>query len=296
MSAEDDMTDEARSKDDDERGSPAPDEARSKDDDKAGAPGPDDARSNDDDEELPREPDEGDDDEPGPPPKPAIAPKASLSIAIAVTIATGGVVRYAFAAEQAGSAGMLVAMAAGYAPFAALAVWAMHKEGRLSEIKPQRGDLAFGALLAGVMYGAAMAVRQLALASDSPRSWWIARIYLQLGDPSNNRMLYVGLAVLAVAVLEEIVWRGLVMRSLRAPFGPMRAWLFSSVLYALSHVPTLHLLEHPVAGPNPLVVIAALGGGLVWGHLYNRMGRLGPSLFAHAIFTWAIVDFPLWRP
>ena len=53
-----------------------------------------------------------------------------------------------------------------------------------------------------------------------------------------------------------------------------------------------------LAGAVSLLVLvaAALGGGLVWGHLYNRTGRLGPSLFAHALFSWAIVDFPLWRP
>ena len=28
----------------------------------------------------------------------------------------------------------------------------------------------------------------------------------------------------------------------------------------------------------------------------NRTGRLVPSLFAHGLFSWAIVDFPLWRP
>lgn len=276
MSAEDDVTDEARSKGDDTDPRAGDEEPRDPDDE-AGA----------DDEGA---------EEPGPPPKPAIAPRSALPIALAVTIATGAVVRYAFAAEQAGSWGMLVAMAGGYAPFAALAVWVMRKEGRLSEIVPRRGDLAFGALLAGVMYGGAMAVRQLALDPTSPRSWWIARIYLQLGDTSNNRMLYVGLAVLVIAVLEELAWRGLVMRALRSLLGPMRAWLLSSALYAIAHLATVSLLAHPHAGPNPLVVIAALGGGLVWGHLYNRMDRLGPSLFAHAIFTWAIVDFPLWRP
>jgi hypothetical protein len=26
-----------------------------------------------------------------------------------------------------------------------------------------------------------------------------------------------------------------------------------------------------------------------------RIGRLGPSLFSHAIFSWAVVEFPLWR-
>ncbi len=228
---------------------------------------------------------------------PALPPKVALPIALLVTIVAAVVLRFAFAAEQAGSWTMLVAMGGAYVPFAALAIHLLRKEGAIAtELRPKRGDLSFGAVVAGLMYGAAMAVRQLTLGADTPRSWWVARIYLQLGDTSNNRMIYVGLAILVVAAIEELVWRGLVMRLLLRPLGPLRAWLLSSVLYGLAHVGTISLLAHPVAGPNPLVVVAALGGGLVWGHLYNRTGRLGPSLFAHALFTWAIVDFPLWRP
>jgi membrane protease YdiL (CAAX protease family) len=228
---------------------------------------------------------------------PALPPKAALPIALCITVVVGLVVRFAFQAEQAGSWTMLIAMAGVHVPFAALAVVLLVKDGQLAdELRPRRGDLTFGFLAALLMYGAAMAGRQIFLGPDSPRSWWVARIYLQLGDMSNNRMIYVGLAVFVIAMMEELVWRGLVMRTLRGPLGPIRAWLLSSVLYGAAHATTISLLAHPVAGPNPLLVAAALGGGLVWGHLYNRTGRLGPSLFAHALFSWAIVDFPLWRP
>lgn len=228
---------------------------------------------------------------------PAIPPKAALPLALVVTLVIGLVVRFAFHADQAGSWTMLLAMLGAQLPFVALALFVLTREGKLTpELRPHRGDLTFGFLVALLMYGAAMAARQVFLGPDTPRSWWVARIYLQLGDMSNNRMLYVGLAVLIIAALEELVWRGLVMRTLRPSLGPLRAWLLSSVLYAAAHATTLTLLAHPVAGPNPLLVAAAFGGGLVWGHLYNRTGRLTPSICAHALFSWAIVDFPLWRP
>lgn len=228
---------------------------------------------------------------------PALPAKAALPIAVGVTVAVALVLRYAFHPDRAGTWAMLLALFAVYAPLAVLAIYAILKEGRAAaELRPRGGDLSFGALVGGLLFGAVMAGRQLVFAPDSPQNWWIARIYLQLGDLSNNRILWVGLAVLVIAVLEEIVWRGLVMRSLRAPFGPVRAWILSSALYAVAHVGTISLLAHPVAGPNPLVVGAALVCGLVWGHLYNRTGRLVPSLFAHGLFSWAIVDFPLWRP
>ncbi|MBK8254554.1 MAG: CPBP family intramembrane metalloprotease [Polyangiaceae bacterium] len=227
---------------------------------------------------------------------PAIPPKFALPVAVAVTAAVFVCVRFAFAAEQAGTWSMLVSMLAVNVLFAAIAIAVLAREKALvAELRPRQGDLSVGAFVAALMYGAGLAGRQLFLGADSPRSWWVARIYLQLGDTANNRMLYVGAAVFVIAALEELTWRGLVMRSLRPAIGPARAWLFSSVLYGLAHASTLTLLAHPVAGYNPLLVAAAFGGGIVWGHLYNRTGRLVPGMFAHALFSWAIVDFPLWR-
>jgi uncharacterized protein len=229
--------------------------------------------------------------------KPALSPRLALPVSLLVTIVSAFALRYAFHPDQAGTWGMLLVLFAVYAPCAAVAIVLMRREGMLAEeLKPRNGDLTFGALIAGVMYVAGMGARQFLLSADSPRNWWVVRLYLQLGDTANNRMLYVGMAVFVIAVLEELTWRGLVMRSLRQAFGPLRAWLLSSVLYAVSHVATISLLAHPVAGPNPLLVAAALGCGLVWGHLYNRAGRLLPCLFAHGLFSMAIVDFPLWRP
>ena len=59
-----------------------------------------------------------------------------------------------------------------------------------------------------------------------------------------------------------------------------------ALLYALAHVPTLFTLADPSAGKNPLLVLAALGGGLCWSFLVERTGRLLPSLLAHAVFSY----------
>ena len=68
------------------------------------------------------------------------------------------------------------------------------------------------------------------------------------------------------------------------------------MLYALAHLPTVLLLRDPFAGPNPLVVLAALGCGLVWGLIVARTGRLPVAIFSHALFTWCVaIQFPLWR-
>ena len=77
---------------------------------------------------------------------------------------------------------------------------------------------------------------------------------------------------MAVAALEEISWRGFVYSLLEERLGTRRAWPATAVLYALAHLPTVFLLRDPFAGPNPLVVLAALGCGLVWGLIVARTG------------------------
>jgi hypothetical protein len=102
--------------------------------------------------------------------------------------------------------------------------------------------------------------------------------------------------VVVVAALEEISWRGYVYPILEERLGTRRAWPATAFLYALAHVPTMFLLKDPFAGPNPLVVIAALGCGLVWGLVVARTGRLPVAIISHVLFTLAIaIHFPLWR-
>ena len=86
------------------------------------------------------------------------------------------------------------------------------------------------------------------------------------------------------------------MRSLELSFGTRRALVVSALLFGAAHTPTMFLLADPVAGYNPLIVMAAVGCGLVWGAIYWRTSRLMPAIFSHALFSWAIVEMPIWRP
>jgi membrane protease YdiL (CAAX protease family) len=49
------------------------------------------------------------------------------------------------------------------------------------------------------------------------------------------------------------------------------------------------------SGLNPILPLAALGAGLVWGAMARRFGRLVPSIVSHVLFDWCIVVmFRLW--
>jgi membrane protease YdiL (CAAX protease family) len=101
-------------------------------------------------------------------------------------------------------------------------------------------------------------------------------------------------AVIAAAVAEELVWRGMVTQLLAERVGSRMAWVWAAVLYALAYAPTMWALRSS-AGLNPLLVGAALGAGLLWGAMARAFGRLAPGVLAHALFDWAVVMmFPLW--
>lgn len=233
------------------------------------------------------------------PPTPApipVPPRQAVALAFGVTLATAAVVHYAFDPVRAGQGAMLSAIGAFYALLTAVAVVRLHRRGELLQrFRPMSGDVALGALTAGVLYGAARIVLLLLAGHGSPREAWVVRLYLQIGDTETAGRWVVGGVVFAVAALEEIVWRGLVMRTLEDALGAKRALLYAALLFALAHLPTAYLLRDPMAGPNPLILLAALGCSVVWGALALRTGRLAPSLLAHALFSWSVIEFPLWR-
>jgi membrane protease YdiL (CAAX protease family) len=112
-----------------------------------------------------------------------------------------------------------------------------------------------------------------------PLSWLIGQ--RDVGKPARelaaqaHGVPYVGfaLAVAVVApVVEELFFRGLVLRSLERRVGTAWAVVGSAVAFGLAH---FELLQLP----------ALVGVGVVCGVLAVRTGRLGPGIFVHAAFN-----------
>jgi len=219
-----------------------------------------------------------------------------LGPAAAVTLATLGGVFYAFDSRNAGTQRSLLVIGGVHLALAiATIVWLLKRDDLKSRLALSRGDITIGALVAGVMYVLTLAAYGTFLGPPNVESAWVMRIYLQIGDPGTAQVVPIGFAVLVIAALEEIAWRGWAMWSLVERYGERRALLVSSVLYAAAHAPTAWLLSDPSAGLNPLVIVAAFGCGLVWGSIMLRFRRLTPAIAAHAIFSWAVVVFPLYQ-
>ena len=84
-----------------------------------------------------------------------------------------------------------------------------------------------------------------------------------------------------IAPVEELFWRGFVQHNMQAFLGRELGLVLASILYALAHVCSL----------NPLLVIAALFGGLFWGVLYQLRGNLFLVILSHAI--WSVLIFAI---
>jgi uncharacterized protein len=101
-----------------------------------------------------------------------------------------------------------------------------------------------------------------------------------------------GAAVLALVVLfglvapvvEELFYRGLLLRSLERSMPPGVALVVSALVFGAVHFELLLL---------PGLFLA----GLLFGWLVQRAGRLGPGIFAHIGFnSLTIVTLALWSP
>jgi membrane protease YdiL (CAAX protease family) len=95
-------------------------------------------------------------------------------------------------------------------------------------------------------------------------------------------VLLVVLVVVGAPIIEELFFRGLLLRSIEARWTNALALWASAILFGLAHFELLQL---------PALVLF----GLVAGYCAQRTGRLGMSIWAHAGFNATTVAFLLFR-
>jgi membrane protease YdiL (CAAX protease family) len=103
-------------------------------------------------------------------------------------------------------------------------------------------------------------------------------------EPLWSLLLFVVLACLAAPVLEELLFRGIVLRGLMLRTGFWPAAVVSSACFGLFHAQSL--------GRDAVVIIVATGVfGLGLCVLTRRTGRLGPGIGVHAVRNAIAIAF-----
>lgn len=153
----------------------------------------------------------------------------------------------------------------------------------LPSLRYRRGDLSLGAAVAAALLALGWLVPHYLLPAGSEGRAWLFQVILV----SNGIAELKGtVALVALVIMEEWVWRGWVQGNLSTLLPPGKAVLGTAILYCAIHLPTLTTLADPSAGLNPLLVVAALGLGGVLGIVRKVTGRLMPGIVAHLIFSY----------
>lgn len=220
---------------------------------------------------------------------PSRAPSAigwRVSVLVAVVVGAA----YAWAAREpiAGEATVYYAVLVPNLVLAAVALYRLWSDGALADrLRLRGGDFTLGALTAGALLVGAWLVGPVVAPAGSPRQLWALRLEHQLGPPDAlQHSAALTAALLGIAICEELVWRGLVLELLTERVGARLGWVLAAALYAAAFVPAAIALKVPLAGPNPLPVLGALGSGLFWSFLAARSGRLTPGIFSHVALAY----------
>lgn len=209
-----------------------------------------------------------------------------MKIPLFVTAVVAVAVGFSFRERVAGTGAMWLGICGAYALLSAFALYRLYDDGTLLDVfRFRQGDVTVGVVTAGLAYGGAWVFERFFLNTAAPRLAWLLRIALQIGV-GRLSPVKTGLIIVGLALAEELVWRGLVLSALAERFGTRKAWPIAAVLYAVAHVPSIFTLADSYVGPNPLLVVAALGCGLVWSFTASLVGRLPPVVVSHAVFSY----------
>lgn len=96
-------------------------------------------------------------------------------------------------------------------------------------------------------------------------------------------------AVVAAPIVEEMVFRGLVMRGLRSRVGAVATVAVQGVLFGAAHV-------DPVRGSGNVGLVLILSAvGVAFGGAAYLLRRIGPVIIAHAVFNGVVMAVVLTR-
>lgn len=160
--------------------------------------------------------------------------------------------------------------------------WGTGRLGHDIGLTPRFADLGWGPVVWLGAIGAQLAMGAVVLALDIP----IANNTDGVDGLSADRTYVWALvisAVIAAPLVEEMVFRGVVLRGLRSRLSVVVAVLLQGVLFGAAHA-------DPVRGVGNIGLVMVLSAvGVAFGVAAVLLRRIGPSIVAHAIFNGAVL-------
>jgi len=207
----------------------------------------------------------------------------ALAIACAVTLLNGISLRSATVFQPLWWLPLIV----GYTLLGSFALFRLHKQQRLRALCAVRsGDISIGVLLGFGLLVAAWVIKTRLIPVESGREGWLVQIQTLMASLAGPVPVVV--SQLWLTLMEEIVWRGMLAHEIKAKMGQRKALPLAISLYAASALPTVWTLADPFTGPNPLLLLAALGAGLIWTALSLMSGRLIAVWVSHVVFLFFV--------
>jgi membrane protease YdiL (CAAX protease family) len=149
-------------------------------------------------------------------------------------------------------------------------------------LDPQWADIGWGPLIWLAALATQIAVAALIVGLGVP----ISNNTDGITDLQTDRTYVVSIvitAVIAAPIVEEMVFRGVVLRGLRSAMPAVLAVFLQGLLFGCAHL-------DPVRGRGNLGLVMVLSGvGIAFGAGAALLRRIGPTIVAHAIFNGVVL-------
>jgi hypothetical protein len=149
-------------------------------------------------------------------------------------------------------------------------------------LRPQWSDLGWGPVIWLGALGAQIAVGSIVVALDLPTS----NNTDPIREVAADRVYVVALviaAVIAAPIVEEMVFRGVVLRGLSSRLPIVLAIVAQGLLFGAAHI-------DPIRGTGNIGLVSVLSGvGIAFGIGAHLLRRIGPTIVAHALFNGAVL-------
>jgi membrane protease YdiL (CAAX protease family) len=149
-------------------------------------------------------------------------------------------------------------------------------------LTPRLSDLGWGPVIWLGAIVAQIAVGAVVIALDVPIVGNTEGIEELTADRTYVVSIVIS-AVVAAPIVEEMVFRGVVMRGLASRLPIVAVVVVQGLLFGAAHV-------DPVRGVGNVGLVLVLSGvGIAFGVAVALLGRIGPTMVAHAIFNAAVL-------